>query len=101
MIVAMPGHRTRGFLVACFAALGLSRAAAPPRAAARQSPAGRIVAVGDIHGATDSFAAILQAAGLVSADWTWSGGTTTLVQTGDYLDRGGAVRQALDLLIGL
>ena len=34
-------------------------------------------------------------------DRRWSGGTATFVQTGDYLDRGGAVRQILDLLMSL
>jgi hypothetical protein len=66
-----------------------------------QAPPTRIVAIADIHGAGDAFAEILQAAGLIGADRKWSGGTATFVQTGDYLDRGGAVRQVLDLLIGL
>ena len=52
-----------------------------------------------MHGAGDAFVGILQAADLIDADRKWSGGTATLVQTGDYLDRGGAVRQILDLLM--
>jgi hypothetical protein len=59
------------------------------------------VAVGDIHGAAGEFVAILQAAHLVGADRKWIGGTSTFVQTGDFLDRGGGVRQVMDLLIAL
>jgi hypothetical protein len=66
-----------------------------------QVPTARIVAIGDIHGAGDAFVAILQAAELIDAERKWAGGTTTFVQTGDYLDRGGAVRQILDLLMSL
>ena len=67
-----------------------------------QSPAGpRIVAVGDIHGAGTGLAQILQAAGLIDAQRKWSGGTARLVQTGDIMDRGGEVREAIDLLMRL
>jgi hypothetical protein len=66
-----------------------------------QAPSTRIVAIGDIHGAGDAFAEILQAAALIGADRKWTGGTATFVQTGDFLDRGGAVRQILDLLMSL
>ncbi|MEO7271487.1 MAG: metallophosphoesterase [Vicinamibacterales bacterium] len=70
------------------------------RAAQEAAPA-RIVAIGDIHGAGDAFVRILQKAGLIDGSQRWSGGTATLVQTGDYLDRGGAVRPILDLLMRL
>ena len=66
-----------------------------------QSSPSRTVAIGDVHGAGDAFVGILQAANLIDADRKWSGGTATFVQTGDYLDRGGAVRQILDLLMSL
>ena len=55
--------------------------AAPP--ALPQSPAARIVAIGDIHGAGPSLALILHAAGLIDGQQKWSGGTARLVQTGD------------------
>jgi hypothetical protein len=67
-----------------------------------QTPAAaRIVAIGDIHGAGPQLAQILQAAGLIDAQQKWSGGTARLVQTGDILDRGLEVREAIDLLMRL
>jgi calcineurin-like phosphoesterase family protein len=67
----------------------------------RAAPAPRIVAVGDVHGAGDAFASILQKTGLIDAQKRWTGGTAILVQTGDLLDRGQDVRQILDLLMAL
>jgi len=65
-------------------------------------PAGpRIVAIGDIHGEGPGLVAILQAAGLIDGQQKWSGGTARLVQTGDILDRGANVREAIDLLMRL
>ncbi|MBI2833665.1 MAG: metallophosphoesterase [Acidobacteria bacterium] len=61
----------------------------------------RVVAVGDVHGDTDALAGILERAGLIDGNRTWTGGTATLVQTGDVMDRGTKVRAALDLLMSL
>ena len=61
----------------------------------------RLVAVGDIHGELDGFVSILRAAGLVDAQRRWAGGKARLVQTGDFLDRGAAVREVMDLLMRL
>jgi hypothetical protein len=61
----------------------------------------RIVAVGDIHGEGPGLAEILRAAGLIDARGKWSGGSARLVQTGDILDRGTSVREAIDLLMRL
>jgi len=61
----------------------------------------RIVAVGDIHGAHDQFVSVLTRAGLIDSTGRWTGGATTLVQTGDYTDRGAKVRAVLDLLMAL
>jgi Calcineurin-like phosphoesterase len=61
----------------------------------------RVVAIGDIHGAYDEFTSILKHAGLVDEKLAWSGGRTTMVQTGDYTDRGADVRKVLDLLMRL
>lgn len=72
-----------------------------PAAATQTGSTQRIVVVGDIHGAADGLAAILRAAGLIDARGHWSGGTARLVQTGDFLDRGAKVRDAMDLLMRL
>ena len=68
--------------------------------AAGQAPA-RVVAIGDVHGAVDEFMAILQNTGLIDSRGAWTGGTTTLVQTGDVVDRGLKQRECLDLLMDL
>lgn len=65
-----------------------------------QAPA-RIVAIGDIHGAIAEFTAILKTAGLTNERGRWSGGKATLLQTGDYMDRGEGTRAVLDLLMAL
>lgn len=70
-------------------------------AIASEYGAQRVVAIGDIHGEYDGLLSILQASGLVDAEGRWSGGRTTLVQTGDLTDRGAHVRQVLDLLMSL
>ena len=61
----------------------------------------RIVAIADIHGALESFTAILREVSLVDAELRWSGGDTILVQTGDFTDRGPAGRACMDLLMRL
>jgi hypothetical protein len=58
----------------------------------------RVVAVGDVHGAFDNFAAILRAAQVIDNRNRWIGRRTVLVQTGDLLDRGPDSRKAIDLL---
>jgi hypothetical protein len=67
----------------------------------RFSSEGRVVAVGDIHGAFDEFAAILRGTGLVDAELSWTGGTTHLVSVGDLLHRGDYGRQVMDLVMRL
>jgi tetratricopeptide (TPR) repeat protein len=61
----------------------------------------RIVAIGDVHGAFDTFVANLKATGLVDDGLDWIGGKTHLVQTGDVVDRGPDSRKVLDLLMKL
>lgn len=79
-------------LLACaWLAAVAAQAEAPPR----------IVVVGDVHGAYAPFAAILEVAGVASADGHWVGGKTQLVQLGDVLDRGHDERRSLDLLMTL
>lgn len=60
--------------------------------------ADRIVAIGDIHGSYDGLVTILRAAGLADENLSWSGGTTVMVQTGDFLDRGSQVKEVVGLL---
>ena len=61
-----------------------STAAAQPR-----SPeSGRVIAIGDVHGSLAAWSAILKATGLIDDARRWTGGTATLVQTGDLTDRG-------------
>ncbi len=48
----------------------------------------RIVGVGDLHGDFSAWIDIARDAGLIDARNKWIGGRTTLVQTGDIVDRG-------------
>lgn len=86
------------------ALLLLTFVAAPACAGAPQAPsadgpmAERVVAVGDLHGDLDNALATLRLAGIVDEAGAWSGGTTTLVQTGDVTDRGPDSKQLLDLM---
>ncbi|MDQ1409616.1 MAG: hypothetical protein QOJ41_1351 [Acidobacteriaceae bacterium] len=62
-------------------------------------PTKRLIAIGDIHGDFDDFAVLLKKVALVDAGNHWSGGTSTLVQTGDLIDRGPKGRQVMDLFM--
>ena len=59
---------------------------------------GRVVAVGDVHGAYEPFVALLREARLVDDRERWIGGDAWLVQNGDVLDRGPDSRRVIDLL---
>jgi hypothetical protein len=85
------------------AALTASRPAAQTDAASpcELTTTERVVAIGDVHGAFDTFVAILREAGLVGGNRRWSGGRAVLVQTGDVLDRGPDSKRVLDLLMDL
>lgn len=67
---------------------------APTPTPARPPPVGifpatdRVVSVADLHGDPAAALTALRLAGVVDAEGKWSGGTTTLVQTGDITDRG-------------
>ncbi len=54
---------------------------------------GRIIAIGDIHGCDQAFAALLDAINPVSDD--------TIITLGDYVDRGPASKQVIDRLLKL
>lgn len=68
---------------------------------AAQTPAARLLAIGDIHGSYDGLTAILRKTGLVDEQLRWTGGRTMVVQTGDYTDRGADVKKVMDLLMRL
>ena len=85
----------RQILPACLlAALLLTLHAAPP------APA-RVVVVPDVHGAYTELVALLQRTRLIDGNLKWTGGSTTLVQLGDVIDRGARSRECLDLLMSL
>jgi len=65
------------------------------------SGVGRIVAVGDLHGAIVEFQRILRGTDLVDENFHWIGGETHLVQIGDVLDRGDGSREIFDLIMRL
>ena len=70
---------------------------AADRALRRELP-GRLVAIGDLHGDVAALRRVLRLAALIDAQERWIGGTTTLVQTGDRLDRGDTEPEILTLL---
>ncbi len=61
----------------------------------------RLVAVGDVHGQFESFAAILQHAGLMDNHHNWTGSHDRLIQMGDILDRGPRAQETDVLLDNL
>ena len=94
-------QRPAVLIVAAIAACLVVRPQAAAPAPCEFDVPGRIVAIGDAHGAYDQFVEILGAAGLIDDNKKWSGGTTHFVQTGDVLDRGPDSRKILDLLRAL
>ena len=62
---------------------------------------GRVVAVGDIHGAYDEVTGILRRAGLIDEQLRWTGGDAHLVSMGDLVDRGPRSRSVLELFMAL
>ena len=93
MSTTSPLPRTLLSTIAAIALLLASAAAGP-------AP-GRVVAIGDVHGAYGELTAILQEVGLIDGRRAWTGGATTFVQTGDVVDRGAKMRECLDLLMDL
>lgn len=82
-------------------ALAVAAAARPPVSAPASltGSAGRVVAVGDIHGDLHALVKLLELSGLWSeAKRKWTGGTATFVQLGDTLDRGDDEYEVLELL---
>jgi hypothetical protein len=78
----------------------LAAVVATTRLESQAAPA-RVIAIGDIHGSYDGLTTILKRTGLIDDQLRWSGGRTTVVQTGDYTDRGADTRKVMDLLMRL
>lgn len=68
---------------------------------ARFESAGRVVAIGDVHGDYAALQAALRQANVVDERGAWIAGETTLVQTGDLLDRGDDEKQIVDYIEAL
>ncbi len=92
--MGMKRRLTLKILAACIASSLMTLAVAA------HAPA-RVVAIADIHGAYSELVSILQRTKLIGTNLQWAGGSTTLVQTGDVLDRGARTRDCLDLLMAL
>ena len=61
----------------------------------------RIIAIADIHGNFEAFTGLLRQSGLVDPNLQWIGEGDTLIQTGDFTDRGPEVRRVMDFLMSL
>jgi hypothetical protein len=57
----------------------------------------RLIAIGDLHGDLSAARAALRLGGAIDADDHWAGGTLSVVQTGDQIDRADEDRDVLDL----
>ncbi len=93
--------RVGWFLFLLVLPVTLNSSTLPLQAKAEWPAVGKIVAVGDVHGAYPEFVAILQDVGLVDQQLNWAGGNTHFVQTGDSIDRGAQDRKVLDWLMEL
>ena len=91
-------RRVRAGLVLLLLAVGSLH---PNLARSTEKAPERLVAVGDVHADSEDFQLILKHTRLVDDQNHWIGGSATLVQTGDLLDRGPKGREAMDLVIGL
>ena len=99
MTIARPARLAHGLIGVVTVLLIWVPAAWMPGVSAAQPD--RVVAIGDIHGAVTQFRALLTIVGLTDSSQRWTGGRTTLVQTGDFMDRGPGVKAVLDLLMRL
>ncbi|XP_044465022.1 shewanella-like protein phosphatase 2 [Mangifera indica] len=70
----------------------------PPPMAARYPSPDRLIAIGDLHGDLEKSRQAFRLAGLIDGSDRWTGGSTTVVQVGDVLDRGGEEIKILYLL---
>lgn len=63
--------------------------------------AGRVIAIGDLHGDYTAYETVMRRAGLIDETGSWSGGATILVQNGDIAGRGPNSLQIMRDLIAL
>jgi hypothetical protein len=76
---------------------GVAPAVAPGAESFRHSAPGRLIAIGDLHGAIAATRAALRLGGAIDASDRWIGKDLSVVQTGDQLDRGDDEREIVDL----
>ena len=93
--------KSMGRAAASFAGVVLAASAAAAPAPEAGAGAPRIVVVGEVSGAANAVTGLLRQLQVVDEGGHWSGGNAVLVQTGDLVDRGEHVRDALDLFIRL
>jgi len=62
---------------------------------------GKLFIVSDIEGNFSAFRKLLQAGGIIDADYNWTFGNGHLVLTGDFVDRGSMVNEVLWLIYSL
>jgi hypothetical protein len=94
-------HFGKALVAGVVSATSLLASAGTPAPRDSQSAPSRLIAIGDIHGSYDGLTEVLKRTGLVDEQLRWSGGRTTVVQTGDYTDRGADTRKVMDLLMRL
>lgn len=99
MVSRFSGKHLRFDAILCTLVLGAATLPSAQQPAAEGTS--RVVAIGDIHGDFDALVSILREVELVDSQHRWIGGTATLVQTGDFTDRGPRVRAVMDLLMTL
>jgi len=93
-----PGALVSGAALAGLLAMWMP---ATPQADTQARSPTRLIAIGDIHGAYPQFVSLLKTLGIVDDQIRWIAGRTTVIQTGDFTDRGVAVRATMDLLMAL
>ena len=93
-LYAIAGGTMKLYAIAALASTCIALSGAPATRQRRrrpQSPSNhkRVVAIGDVHGDLDALRTCLRVAGVVDTNNEWIGAPgTTLVSTGDVLDRG-------------
>lgn len=57
-----------------------------------------VIAIGDLHGDYEALIEVLSHAGLINGKHSWRGGRATLIQIGDFIDRGPESEKVTDYL---